>query len=241
MLKVARDTAVALLTELGSKAAHALPDARLAKRLQKLPDSLDPEETYDQVETPEAAKLLKKILKDSSILDEVEIVDAESNGHAAKGKKGAKPAKEEPADEDNGDEEAEADEEEGDEDEDSEEESEADEEEGDEDETVPVKPAKKNATKAGKNGKAKKGSKPRQGMSCIDAAAKVLTETKKPLNCKEMIEKMKTKGYWTTPGGATPHATLASAILREITTKGKKSRFKKTSPGHFAAPGLKAK
>ena len=32
-----------------------------------------------------------------------------------------------------------------------------------------------------------------------------------------MIDAMTTKGLWTSPGGKTPHATLYSAILREIT------------------------
>jgi len=42
------------------------------------------------------------------------------------------------------------------------------------------------------------------------------------------------KKLWTTPGGQTPHATLYSAILREIAKKGKESRFTKTERGKFA-------
>lgn len=72
-------------------------------------------------------------------------------------------------------------------------------------------------------------------LSAIDAAAKVLGETSEPMNAKQMIDAMATKGYWTSPGGKTPHATLYSAILREIATKGNDSRFKKTDRGHFAA------
>jgi hypothetical protein len=72
-------------------------------------------------------------------------------------------------------------------------------------------------------------------MSCIDAAAKVLSEKGEPMNCKEMIEEMATKGYWTTPGGKTPHATLYSSIAREIRDKGKESRFKKADRGKFAS------
>jgi hypothetical protein len=52
-----------------------------------------------------------------------------------------------------------------------------------------------------------------------------------------MIEAMAAKGYWTSPGGKTPHATLYSAILREITVKGTGARFKKTDRGHFAVNG----
>jgi len=71
-------------------------------------------------------------------------------------------------------------------------------------------------------------------LSAIDAAAKVLAEQGEPMNAKQMIEAMGTKGYWTSPGGKTPHATLYSAILREIGTKGKEARFKKTDRGQFA-------
>ena len=73
--------------------------------------------------------------------------------------------------------------------------------------------------------------------SAIDDAAKVLGESGQPMTCKEMIEAMSKKGYWTSPGGKTPHATLYSAILREVTTKGKDARFKKTERGKFAATG----
>ena len=76
-------------------------------------------------------------------------------------------------------------------------------------------------------------------LSAIDAAAKVLAEAKEPLSSKQMIEAMAAKGYWTSPGGATPHATLYSAIAREIATKGAESRFQKTDRGRFALAGSK--
>jgi len=72
-------------------------------------------------------------------------------------------------------------------------------------------------------------------LSAIDAAAKVLWESKEPMNCKALVEAMATMGLWTSPGGKTPAATLYSAILREINVKGKESRFKKTERGRFAA------
>ena len=72
-------------------------------------------------------------------------------------------------------------------------------------------------------------------MSALDAAAKVLAEAGEPLTAKGMIEAMASKGYWTSPGGKTPHATLYSAILREINAKGKEVRFKKTERGKFVA------
>jgi hypothetical protein len=55
------------------------------------------------------------------------------------------------------------------------------------------------------------------------------------MNCKEMIEAMAAKALWTSPGGKTPHATLYSAIIREIALKGKEARFVKTERGKFAA------
>jgi hypothetical protein len=72
-------------------------------------------------------------------------------------------------------------------------------------------------------------------LTAIDAAAKVLGENGQAMNCKEMIEAMAEKKLWTSPGGKTPAATLYSAILREIGTKGKDARFNKTERGKFAA------
>ena len=53
------------------------------------------------------------------------------------------------------------------------------------------------------------------------------------MTTKAMIEAMATKGYWTSPGGATPHATLYSAILRELQKKGADARFTKVDRGQF--------
>jgi hypothetical protein len=50
-----------------------------------------------------------------------------------------------------------------------------------------------------------------------------------------MIEVMAAKGIWSSPGGKTPHATLYSAIITEISKKGKEARFVKTDRGRFAA------
>jgi hypothetical protein len=89
--------------------------------------------------------------------------------------------------------------------------------------------------KRGKKGtKPPKAAKPKK-MSAIDAAAKVLSEAGEPMNCQDMIKAMAEKGYWKSPGGQTPAATLYSAILREIGNKGKEARFKKTERGKFAA------
>jgi HB1, ASXL, restriction endonuclease HTH domain len=69
--------------------------------------------------------------------------------------------------------------------------------------------------------------------SALDAAAKVLQEEGKAMNCQEMIETMAAKGYWKSPGGKTPAATLYSAILRELKTKAKDARFQKVERGRF--------
>jgi hypothetical protein len=72
-------------------------------------------------------------------------------------------------------------------------------------------------------------------LSAISAAAKVLAEASEPMNAKQLIDAIVTKGYWTSPAGKTPHATLYSAILREIKAKGSDSRFAKADRGKFAA------
>jgi len=87
--------------------------------------------------------------------------------------------------------------------------------------------------KAAKPAKPEAPAKPKK-VGCLDAAAKVLSENGQAMNCKEMIDAMAAKGYWTSPGGKTPHATLYAAILREITTKAKDARFTKTERGKFA-------
>ena len=71
-------------------------------------------------------------------------------------------------------------------------------------------------------------------LSALDAAAKVLAEAGEPMTSKAMIDAMATKGYWSSPGGKTPQATLYAAILREMQTKGVDARFQKTERGHFA-------
>jgi len=71
-------------------------------------------------------------------------------------------------------------------------------------------------------------------LSALNAAAQVLATAKEPLNCQQLIEAMTTQGLWTSPGGKTPHATLYSAMLREINVKGKDARFTKTERGRFA-------
>jgi hypothetical protein len=90
------------------------------------------------------------------------------------------------------------------------------------------KPKPTEAKKAPKAEKAKA-----KKTSALDAAARVLGEAGKPMNCQEMIAAMAAKGYWTSPGGKTPAATLYSAILRELKTKKSEARFRKTERGKF--------
>jgi HB1, ASXL, restriction endonuclease HTH domain len=74
-------------------------------------------------------------------------------------------------------------------------------------------------------------------MSALDAAAKVLAETGQPMSCPELIAAMAAQGYWSSPKGKTPAATLYAAMTREATTKGATSRFRKVGPGRFAGSG----
>jgi HB1, ASXL, restriction endonuclease HTH domain len=90
-----------------------------------------------------------------------------------------------------------------------------------------AEPAK---TKKASKSKEKKPKK----IGALDAAARILEEAGQPMGCKEMIEGMATKGYWTSPNGQTPHATLYAGILREMKVKGKESRFTKSDRGKFA-------
>lgn len=76
-------------------------------------------------------------------------------------------------------------------------------------------------------------------MSGLDAAARVLLEAGKPMRCGEIVETMLKRHYWTS-GGKTPAATIYSAIIREIETKGKDARFRKTERGKFTSVGKAA-
>src|ERR1700731_2436106 len=95
---------------------------------------------------------------------------------------------------------------------------------------VPDSSAGRRSKKAKQPAKAKEA---RAKLSALDAAAKLLQEAGQPMNCQDMISAMAAKGYWNSPAGKTPAATLYSAIAREITTKGTQARFQKTGPGQF--------
>ncbi len=91
-------------------------------------------------------------------------------------------------------------------------------------------------TTGGKDGTAEaKPRKKRDGLSGLDAAAQVLGRAKEPLDAKTIAERAIAAGWKT--NGATPHATLYAAMIREIAAKGKEARFAKVDKGRFTAAG----
>ena len=104
-----------------------------------------------------------------------------------------------------------------------------------------AKPTAKNAPVAKRDAKESKPPKPAEApakkISQIEAAIIVLGKSKDARNCKAMVDAMQVEGVWSSPGGATPDATLYASILREINAKGKDARFRKTERGHFTLAG----
>ncbi len=95
------------------------------------------------------------------------------------------------------------------------------------------KPKSGASVERSKSTRPKKEAKPKR-VSALDAAAAVLKQSGKSMNCKAMIGVMAERKLWSSPKGKTPHATLNAAMLREIGVKGGESRFKKTGRGLFA-------
>jgi hypothetical protein len=90
---------------------------------------------------------------------------------------------------------------------------------------------------AAKDGKTPANRSLGEGGSGLDAAAKVLAEAGEPLDCRTIVQRAFEKGYWKSDG-KTPHATVYSAILREIQKKGEQARFRKAClPDGTAARG----
>ena len=96
--------------------------------------------------------------------------------------------------------------------------------------------ASERAMTTSKKPKAKK-EKAEKKLSLIDAAVQVLGQPGgggEPMGTKEMVEKITEQNLWSPrSGGKTPHATLYSAILRELQKKGKDARFQKAERGRF--------
>ena len=80
--------------------------------------------------------------------------------------------------------------------------------------------------------RAKQGGQTAKKPSGLDAAARVLAESKEPMGVRQIVDVALEKGYWKS-GGKTPWATIYSAIVREIAAKGTDSRFKKVDRGRF--------
>src|ERR1700726_4663392 len=70
--------------------------------------------------------------------------------------------------------------------------------------------AKKTGTTKAATSKTREDAAQTKKLSALDAAAKVLQEAGQPMNCQDMIQAMADKGYWTSPAGKTPAATLYS-------------------------------
>ena len=70
-------------------------------------------------------------------------------------------------------------------------------------------------------------------MSGVDAAIKVLSESKEAMQVGAICDKAMEQGLWN-PDGQTPAATLSAAIQREL-KKGEESRIVKVRQGYFTA------
>jgi hypothetical protein len=102
------------------------------------------------------------------------------------------------------------------------------------------KPGKKPATPKTKKAGGQAKEAQQKKLSALDAAAKVLQEAGQPMNCQDLITAMDAKGYWTSPAGKTPAATLYAAMTREAKIKGNQARFQKIARGQFAYQTSKA-
>ena len=79
------------------------------------------------------------------------------------------------------------------------------------------------------------GAKAAKSMSLMDAAVSILSQgSGNPMGCKDLVAEAVNQNLWAPRTGKTPASTLYAAILREIATKGDKSRFVKTERGRFA-------
>jgi hypothetical protein len=69
-------------------------------------------------------------------------------------------------------------------------------------------------------------------LNILDAAERVLNESKTPMTTREIIVAAKEKRYWISTA-STPWATLHAAISRDIKTNKDNSRFTKKARGKF--------
>lgn len=80
----------------------------------------------------------------------------------------------------------------------------------------------------------KKGGAVKGLMSGLEAAAFILKQTGRPMRVKEIAEIAIREQLWGSEG-ATPWASIASSIIRDIAAKGEDSRFEKIDKGLFVA------
>lgn len=211
-VQIERARAVSLFEALGYKTATDWDAARLQNTLANIDEFVEEEEIGEHggLEEDEEATLIEA---KAAIEDGLEIEVVESTGNVAEGAE---------VDPDIGAEELEVPEE-----------AEATEGAESEPELEKPKPKPKRGQKKGKGKPAKKKqpAKKDKKMSQPDAAVKILQEEGHPMNCKEMVVLMGERGYWSSPKGKTPEASLSARIGKEIQSQ--KSRFCKTKPGHF--------
>jgi hypothetical protein len=197
-MKVDKEAVVALFEELGSKSAGQWADKRLLQKIESLPKLIgEDHEWEDKANKKLAGKLLKAVENE----DEIELVGGEAEEEAPAPKKSSKkPAKAaavEAEDEEDEDEEEEEEDDSDEEDEDEDDEEEDEDEPApakkkgakakDTDERVPVKPAKKGATK-GKIQKAGGEGSPGVIGSIVEFLS--AADAKKPITKKELVDKL---------------------------------------------------
>ena len=69
-------------------------------------------------------------------------------------------------------------------------------------------------------------------LNLIDAAYRILSETKKAMTVREIVAACTEKQYWSSTA-ATPYQSLTAVLNRDIQTNGQ-SRFRKVGRGQFA-------
>lgn len=74
---------------------------------------------------------------------------------------------------------------------------------------------------------------PAGSMTMLDAAVRMLREARRPMRLVDLYMEMSSRGYWSSPRGRTPWATLSAAIGTEIRQRGPQSRFVKVDHGLY--------
>lgn len=85
---------------------------------------------------------------------------------------------------------------------------------------------------AGTEARAKPARRSEGKMGCLEACYLVLCEEDRDMDCKELVKLMSERGYWSSPGGATPDRTLNAAI--SVTMRKGDKRFKKVGRGLYS-------